>query len=184
MKKKNLKHYRSAFSHIDEDQFNRIQNYLKENPLNKNQVQKFKEAILTHKEYSSWVTIVFYAIPEPTPRPKFGNSRFYVKNSDSNRTFMNKFYSLEQANLPHITGECALDLDLYFPIPKSFNRVDTLLAEIGMLRPAKRPDWDNLGKTYSDMIQPYILEDDGFIVDSTVRKFYSLKPRIEITLRY
>ena len=139
MKKKNLKHYRSAFSHIDEDQFNRIQNYLKENPLNKNQVQKFKEAILTHKEYSSWVTIVFYAIPEPTPRPKFGNSRFYVKNSDSNRTFMNKFYSLEQANLPHITGECALDLDLYFPIPKSFNRVDTLLAEIGMLRPAKRP---------------------------------------------
>lgn len=184
MKRKNLKWYHTTFANIDEDQFERIQEYLKDRPFNKKQRAQFIERLETDSSYSHWVRIIFYIIPEPTPRPKLGKSIFYVKNSDTNRKFMNKFYSLEQANLPHISGACELDLDLYFPIPKHFNRVDTLLAELKVIRPAKRPDWDNLGKTYSDMIQPYILEDDGMIVDSNVSKYYSLKPRVEIVLKY
>ena len=47
-----------------------------------------------------------------------------------------------------------------------------------------KPDWDNLAKTYSDMIQDVILDDDAYIVEGTSMKYYSWKPRIEITIQY
>jgi Holliday junction resolvase RusA-like endonuclease len=184
MKKKNLKWYHNVFANIDSDQFRRIHTYLLEHPFSKKHIKQFISKLSSHTPYTKWVKIIFEIIPEATPRPRLGQSGFYVKNSGDNRGFMNKFYSLENVHLPHITGPCGFYLKLYLPIPKSLPRVDTLLAELGIIRPSKRPDWDNLGKTYSDMIQPYILEDDAFIVDSSVSKYYSLKPRVEILLKY
>ena len=64
------------------------------------------------------------------------------------------------------------------------NKVDTVLAELGWIRPITKPDWDNLGKTYSDMIQSTLLEDDSLIIEGTSKKYYSLKPRIEIHIEW
>jgi Holliday junction resolvase RusA-like endonuclease len=83
-----------------------------------------------------------------------------------------------------VKGACSFDCKCYLPIPTSWSKVDTLLAELGIKRPISTPDWDNLGKTYSDMIQPWLLFNDSFIVDGACHKYYSLKPRVEITLEY
>ena len=64
------------------------------------------------------------------------------------------------------------------------NIVDTILAELGLIKPITTPDWDNLGKTYSDMVQKHLLLNDSLITDGSVSKRYSLKPRIEITITY
>ena len=61
---------------------------------------------------------------------------------------------------------------------------EKIFAELGLIRPIAKPDWDNLGKTYSDMIQGSLLYDDELIVEGISRKFYSMKPRIEISISY
>ena len=64
------------------------------------------------------------------------------------------------------------------------NKSEKLRAEMGLINNLTKPDWDNLGKTYSDMIQNTIIMDDSLIIEGTVRKFYSSKPRIELTIEY
>ena len=64
------------------------------------------------------------------------------------------------------------------------NRAEKMLAELGFIRPISKPDFDNLAKTYSDMIQGSLLYDDQLIVEGRSSKYYSIKPRIEITLEY
>ena len=70
------------------------------------------------------------------------------------------------------------------PIPSSMKSVEQLCAELGFIRPLSKPDWDNLAKTYCDMINDCIISDDKNIIDGKLSKFYSIKPRIEITLQY
>ena len=62
--------------------------------------------------------------------------------------------------------------------------VEQLCAELGFIRPMSKPDWDNLAKTYCDMINDYVISDDKNIIDGHLAKYYSIKPRIEITLQY
>ena len=57
--------------------------------------------------------------------------------------------------------------------------VNQVLAELGLIRPLKKPDFDNLAKTYSDMTQGILLFDDALIIEGISRKWYSCKPRIE-----
>lgn len=75
-------------------------------------------------------------------------------------------------------------IDVFLPIPSSMNEKESILAEMGYIRPISKPDFDNVAKTYSDMITGSLIYDDSLIIEGTSRKFYSLKPRIEITIRY
>ena len=79
---------------------------------------------------------------------------------------------------------CKFKCISYFPIPKSMNDVEKLAAELGFIRPISKPDWDNIGKTYSDAIQGSLLYDDSLIIEGVSKKFYSIKPRIELFIEY
>lgn len=59
-----------------------------------------------------------------------------------------------------------------------------MLAELGMIRPLSKPDFDNVEKKYSDMYTGNIWVDDSIVIESNFNKYYSELPRIEITLRY
>ena len=64
------------------------------------------------------------------------------------------------------------------------SKVEMVLAEMGLIRPISKPDWDNIGKAYCDMIQGFLIYDDSLIIKGMSEKFYSIKPRIEITISY
>jgi Holliday junction resolvase RusA-like endonuclease len=87
-------------------------------------------------------------------------------------------------DLPLISTPCKFFCTSYFPTPESMPNADKLLAEMGLIRPISKPDWDNVGKAYSDMIQGTLLFDDSLIVEGISKKFYSVKPRIEIHIEY
>lgn len=130
------------------------------------------------------VDFTIYLEPKATPRPRsgFGGRVFYVKGASDNRKRFNKF--MDRENLDLITTPIKFTAITYFPIPKNMNKVDKILAEMGYIRPITKPDWDNVGKTYSDMIQDRLIIDDSLIVEGVVKKFYSIKPRVEIILEY
>jgi Holliday junction resolvase RusA-like endonuclease len=80
--------------------------------------------------------------------------------------------------------EGALDVlfIFYFAIPKSFSKKKALLAEKGLIRPTTRPDSTNLCKFMEDCLQGVVFEDDCQIVDTQIRKYYSLQERTLIRI--
>lgn len=148
------------------------------------------------------IFIVLYEVPEGSPRPRFrlvnrknlsdmakANSSFvhvYSLTGESDNRFMRRLMSNEDfIDLDHIIyTPCNLVYTTYFKTPGYYNSVDTYLAELGMHRPITKPDWDNLGKKYSDMSNSNLWLDDNLVIDGTVRKFYSVLPRVEIELQY
>jgi Holliday junction resolvase RusA-like endonuclease len=152
--------------------------------------------------YYTEIFIVLYEEPEGSPRPRFrlinrnnlanaamSNPNFvhvYSLTGAEDNTFMQRLLSEQDfINLDSILyTPCDLVYDTFFKTPSSFNHTDMYLAELGCIRPITKPDWDNLGKKYSDMSNGNIWLDDNLVINGTVRKFYSVLPRVEIRLRY
>ena len=130
------------------------------------------------------LSIIIWLAPQPTPRPRISgdNKIFYVKGAKNNKKIIENF--IIDTPLPIIVTPCIFQCESYFPIPKSMKSHEKILAELGFIKPISRPDWDNIGKTYSDMIQSTIIHDDSLIVEGISRKYYSTKPRVEIKIKY
>lgn len=124
-----------------------------------------------------------YLVPKGTPRPRSGkNGVFYVKGAKDNKKLFEEFAKANDITL--ITTPTKFHCISYLPIPSSMNNIDKILAEFGFIRPTSKPDWDNLAKSYCDMIQDTLLYDDSLVIEGSSKKFYSVKPRIEIFIEY
>jgi Holliday junction resolvase RusA-like endonuclease len=75
------------------------------------------------------------------------------------------------------------ELHVYFPIAQSASDKFKRRANIGLERPAKTPDCDNLMKAAGDAMTGIAIRDDKFIVENHVYKWYSDRPRVEITIQ-
>lgn len=74
-------------------------------------------------------------------------------------------------------------IDFFIGIPKNCSPQDQKLMEERKILPADRKDIDNMEKTVLDGLNKVAYEDDSQIVELTGRKFYSVKPRTEITIK-
>jgi Holliday junction resolvase RusA-like endonuclease len=183
--KKELKLYQDEYGEVSNDHLERIYNFL--DGINERQLVGIRNDIENNLN-TKWKTIsfIFYFIPKATPRARLSGfgKHFYVADAMNNRKLMEKFVKQELSEFKVITTACKFYCDCYFPIPKTMNKSEKLRAELKLVNNLTKPDWDNLGKTYSDMIQNTIIMDDSLIIEGCVRKFYSSKPRIEITIEY
>lgn len=127
--------------------------------------------------------IVLPVVPKPSPRPRYSSvtKSFYVKGAAKNKKLIKKY--IKDADI--IFTRTELYVTTYQPIPISIISKDELyLAEMGLVRPTQNPDWDNLGKTYCDMIQGLLLLNDNIVTTGLVDKFFSIKPRVIIKIRW
>ena len=83
-----------------------------------------------------------------------------------------------------ICTPCDVNYRAYFPTPKSYNKYETFMAEMGLNRPLVKPDFDNIEKLYADMYNSNVWIDDALTISATINKFYSILPRVEIDLNY
>ena len=63
---------------------------------------------------------------------------------------------------------------VYRAIPKSFNKTEQKEAALGIIRPAIRPDCDNIAKNICDALNGVAYPDDKQIVTLIVRKQYTI----------
>ncbi len=122
-------------------------------------------------------------IPKGTPRPRYSSvtHTFYVKGAKDTKRY---FASIINANRI-ICTRVEYSLTLYMPTPTtSMTNTEIYLAEKGILRPLTTSDWDNLAKTYTDCLQDVLIINDNIINPGSVEKFFSIKPRVLIQLRY
>lgn len=66
------------------------------------------------------------------------------------------------------------------PIPASWSKRRQAQAEAHRIKPAKRPDADNLAKAVTDGCNGILWRDDSLIVDLHVSKRYGSVPRVDV----
>lgn len=71
-----------------------------------------------------------------------------------------------------LEGAVEMDVIACSEIPQSWSKKKREAAARGEIRPTSRPDWDNLGKLFSDALNGIVYRDDAQVVDARVRKIY------------
>lgn len=186
MKKKEIEEYLRKYGDVPKDFFERFSYIIKELNMPLKEVERLQKSIkkLMRAKWGKF-NFVIYFLPKATPRARLGNRKiFYVKDANSNSVAFKEFIESLGTEIDIITTPCRLFVDLYLPIPSQMSRLEKLLAELKLIYPVSKPDWDNAGKTYSDMIQKHLLLEDSLVIDGRVRKFFSFKPRIEVKIEY
>ena len=79
-------------------------------------------------------------------------------------------------------AELEIKIVAYYEIPKSVSKVKREKMLSGEIRPTKRPDIDNVAKAIYDSLNKVAYHDDAAIVESRISKFYSDRPRVEVTI--
>jgi Holliday junction resolvase RusA-like endonuclease len=177
------KEYKETYSDIPNNFPERLE-YIFQN----NNFKRVKDKIIPEMDRIKnikWkkISYTIYLLPKATPRPRSGkHGIFYVKGAKDNKKIFEKF--MINQDIPLITTPTKFYCSSYFPIPSSMHPIEKLCAEFGLIRPTSKPDWDNVAKAYCDMCQGFLLYDDSLVVEGVSKKFYSVKPRIEITLEY
>jgi len=117
------------------------------------------------------------------------DGRMFVRVFDAKKTKMYKEYvaSVAKQHAPDclLTGPLEVVMRVYRPIPKAWSKKKTNLAEEGLILPDVMPDIDNYHKAIADAItnSGVIWGDDNQIVNTSVLKRYSKKPRVEIFIQ-
>lgn len=83
----------------------------------------------------------------------------------------------------HAPWTCPVEVNVgaFMPIPKSWSKTKQQDALMLRIRPTSKPDADNLLKQL-DALNEICWRDDSQVVEATVRKFYSDRPRLVIII--
>lgn len=197
--------YEEKYSHIPRDYNERLAwmyDHYKITPAKEEEILRARTTMINSLYYTDF-NIVLYEEPEGAPRPRFrlvnkgnlasmamANADFihvYSPTGAQDNRFMRRLVTESDFEALHnnlICTPCTIDYYCYIKTPTVFNKVDVFLSEIGLIRPIKKPDWDNLGKKYCDMYNGNVWIDDILTIDGAVHKYYSVLPRVEINLRF
>lgn len=202
-RKEKLEEYEEKYHDIPRDNEERISWMINKFKLTSNKMQEIidkKRLMQTNLGYYD-IKIVLYEDPEGAKRPRFRlvnrknfanvamqASNFvhvYSPNAADDYKYMKRLIGEELISLNGlISTPVQVCLNVFFKTPSYFNQMDTILAEIGLHRHIQKPDWDNIGKKYTDMFNGNIWLDDNLVMDGEVHKYYSILPRVEIYIRY
>ena len=202
-KKEKLLQYMNRYGAIPRDRVQRLEylfDTLNIDDAKADEILRYRNDFINSTYYTT-LYIVLYEEPEHTPRPRArivhrsnlinaatGSNDFiqiYSITGRENKEFM-KMYT--QQNIHELDQllctPCDIEYRTYFPTPRYYNKTQVIMAEIGLDRPIIKPDFDNIEKSYADAFTGNIWIDDIVVVDATIRKYYSVLPRVEIILKY
>ena len=123
-------------------------------------------------------------------RPKFSTINGHAVAYDPEKSRNYKAYvkllatqAMKEQGFTMIDGPCCLDILACFEVPKSKSKKFKERALLGLERPTKKPDIDNIVKALQDALNGLAYKDDSSIVFLSVAKCYSEVPRVEVILR-
>ena len=82
----------------------------------------------------------------------------------------------------YFDGPVSMEIKAYFSIPKSASKTKRHQMLNGLIRPAKKPDWDNIGKIIADSLNKIAYNDDSQVASAVISKHYAEQSRVEITI--
>jgi Holliday junction resolvase RusA-like endonuclease len=115
-------------------------------------------------------------------RPRHGKGFTYTPKETVNYETLVKQLYVQQCCSKMLDGQLEVKVKAYFSIPKSASKKAFANMQEGKERPAKKPDWDNIGKIITDALNKLAYNDDSQIVTAMVEKWYSTNPRVEVEI--
>ena len=154
------------------------------------------EALLARlEEGNRWRSISLLVLMEPMaqPRPRFKvirKGKFYTVHTydppeadEWKEEFGERVGRMLPDGFP-AGGPVELHACAFRPIPADYSLGLRYLCEAGLVRPEKRPDADNYVKAVKDALSGWAWRDDSQVTLASCEKFYSARPRVEMTIRY
>lgn len=178
--------YQEKYGDIPNTHDERIQYILKSKKMKAdfmNDVEKMRKKLKRIKwlEYSFSIDMV----PQSTQRPRHTfTGRTYVPHAAERADFFENFILPSLSDPPVISTPCIVYIDFYEKTPASFSQIKRILAEEKRIPNVTIRDIDNMLKAVLDFIQHGMLENDNKVIIAEVGKWYSIKPRIEIKIKY
>lgn len=202
-RKEKTEEYEQKYAHIPRDYEGRILWLINQYNFSSNKMieiinrKRNIQSLLRYYDFK----IILYENPEGAERPRFRlinrtnfmNAAIQAKNfvhvyspkAAEDHKYLHRLIDDELIQLNQmIATPTQVCINVFFKTPSYFNQADTILAEIGLHRHIQKPDWDNIGKKYTDMFNENIWLDDNMVTDGEVHKYYSILPRVEIYIRY
>lgn len=77
------------------------------------------------------------------------------------------------------------EISAYYPMPKRCSRIAERMMNLGLARPTRRPDLDNIAKSILDALNHLAYNDDSQVVRLTISKYYCRagEERTEVVIR-
>lgn len=175
------------------DKYTKIKNKLKDDKYVSDLIKDFYKT----KEESFKIFNLSFKIegaPESYARERKGRGKHFYNPKGDKMTEIRKQLkeSMNKDTLEYLTkifnSETAeyyveLELRYYIPIQQGSSIKEGVLKELGLIRPASRPDIDNYDKFILDTLHEVAYGDDSHVISVHPGKWYSLKPRTEIGVR-
>lgn len=136
---------------------------------------------------------LFITIPgEPCAqgRPRFSSAGGFVRTYDPAKSRNYKAFvkliaqeEIQAQGWKYTELPLAVTITAYMSIPSSKSKKFKQAAIMGVERPTKKPDTDNIFKCITDALNGIAYKDDKQIVAATTNKWYAEVPRVEVLIR-
>ena len=123
--------------------------------------------------------------PKGKGRPRFSRAgkftRVYTDKQTLDYEAVIKFFAAEAMGSTDLL-ETPISVFLYIrhAVPQSYSKKRTEACLSGLEQPCKKPDIDNIVKTFLDGMNGVIFKDDTQVVDLHVKKVYSAVPGVDV----
>lgn len=120
-------------------------------------------------------------------RPKFSRQGQFVKTYTPQKTvnyetYVKQCFLMKYQDYTPLEDKLCVRIHAHFPIPKSFSKKKREQAVMGMLKPTKKPDCDNIAKIVLDSLNGLAFIDDKQVVTLIVTKEYHEIPRVDVSI--
>lgn len=112
------------------------------------------------------------------PRMNTRTGKAYTPTKTKNYEYLaRQIFTYKYPKFTPIEGKVKLSIIAYFELPKKRSKLQEAEMLGGLIRPTKKPDWDNIGKIISDALNKFAFIDDAQIVEAVIIKRYSRTPK-------
>jgi Holliday junction resolvase RusA-like endonuclease len=124
--------------------------------------------------------------PRGKGRPRFARRTGHAYTPAKTASFeacLKHEATLVMAGRPPLEGALRVRVLACFGIPQSWSAKKRIAAITGAIRPAKRPDLDNVCKML-DALNEVVWRDDAQVVEAWIEKYYTDRPRLRIEVNF
>lgn len=123
--------------------------------------------------------------PQGKRRARFTRAGHFIKSyADpkcvSYETFIREMFCIAHPGFVPLEGGLGVEIRAFCGIPGSVSRKRRMMMMSGEMRPAKKPEPDNIAKVVLDALTGLAFKNDSQVTRLVVEKAYSERPRVEV----